>query len=93
MSQSNHVGIIASSDRRYVGKGETLVPFVSIICYSCVVEPWDEHYHTQNCKENACIQKTGARDQVKNTKSIFYIDNLYIYCNSFYINATSSVLL
>lgn len=57
MSQSNHVGIIASSDRRYVGKGETLVPFVSIICYSCVVEPWDEHYHTQNCKENACIQK------------------------------------
>jgi hypothetical protein len=47
----------ASSDRRDVGKGEALVPFVSIVCYPCVVEPRDEHYDTQHCKENPCFRK------------------------------------
>jgi hypothetical protein len=47
----------------------------------------------RTAKKMPVSKKNGAGDQVKNTKSIFYIDNLYIYCNSFYINATSSVLL
>ena len=46
-----------ASDRRDVGKREALVPFVSIVCYPCVVEPRDEHYNTQHCKENPCFQR------------------------------------
>jgi len=45
------------SDGRDVDKREALVPFVSIIRYSCVVEPRDEHHYAQHCKENPCIQK------------------------------------
>jgi hypothetical protein len=41
-----------------------LVPFISIIGYSGIIKPWDEHYYTQNCKENSCAQNR-AKYQVK----------------------------
>jgi CRISPR/Cas system-associated protein Cas7 (RAMP superfamily) len=51
----------ASLDRRDVGKREGLVPFVSIVCYPCVVELRDEHYDTQHYKENPYFRKEKTR--------------------------------
>ena len=73
VGQSNQERVIASSHRRYVRKGEALVPSVSRVCYSCVVEPWDEHYHPQNCKENACIQKNWGQRSGNEEKRIVLI--------------------
>jgi hypothetical protein len=60
----------ASSDRRDIGKREALLPFVSIVCYPWVVEPRDEHYNTQHCKENPCFRKEKNRGKtsIRNSK-------------------------
>ena len=43
---------------------------LSIVVDSCVVEPRDEHYNTQNLEENACsTKKTEAKAQQEGTSS------------------------
>lgn len=56
-------------NRRDVRERESLVAFVCIICYSCVVETRQEHYAAQNCKEYPYIIQSKQRyDDIKQKK-------------------------